>query len=297
MRDKSKLKLLAYFVLAALVLWPACFALAGDGPGPLSQAIRQELTRLGILNSDGEYGGGGSGDVTGAASSTDNAIARMDGTGGKTIQNSDATLDDNEILDVTSSGKLRLGDAQIVRSAAETLAAQNSGGSRTVFEASNFYAYSGGTPTLPTVRLGQGEVGFYNPSSVDGALGIPGARGQSVLLYSTYTTTAALSGASVTVSGARPAGALILGVTIRVTTAITGATSFDIGDGSDVDRYGDNIAVTLNTVTTRASSTADPTTLFQAAAGDVVLTAVGSNFTGGVVRVCVHYVQLLAPQN
>jgi hypothetical protein len=37
----------------------------------------------------------GSGDVTGAASSTDNAITRFDGTTGKAIQNSTVTLDDN----------------------------------------------------------------------------------------------------------------------------------------------------------------------------------------------------------
>lgn len=40
-------------------------------------------------------GGGGSGDVTGAASSTDNAIVRFDGTTGKAIQNSTVTIDDN----------------------------------------------------------------------------------------------------------------------------------------------------------------------------------------------------------
>lgn len=40
-------------------------------------------------------GGGGGGDVTGPASSTDNAIARYDGTTGKVIQNSGATIDDN----------------------------------------------------------------------------------------------------------------------------------------------------------------------------------------------------------
>lgn len=39
-------------------------------------------------------GGGGSGDVVGPASSTNNAIARYDGTTGKILQNSSATLDD-----------------------------------------------------------------------------------------------------------------------------------------------------------------------------------------------------------
>jgi len=38
--------------------------------------------------------GGGSGDVVGPASSTDNAVVRYDGTTGKLIQNSNAILSD-----------------------------------------------------------------------------------------------------------------------------------------------------------------------------------------------------------
>lgn len=40
----------------------------------------------------------GTGDVTGPVSGTDNAIVRMDGTGGKTIQNSGVLVDDNNAL-------------------------------------------------------------------------------------------------------------------------------------------------------------------------------------------------------
>jgi len=40
----------------------------------------------------------GSGDVTGPGSSTDNAIARFDGAGGKTLQDSGVTIDDNDRL-------------------------------------------------------------------------------------------------------------------------------------------------------------------------------------------------------
>lgn len=48
---------------------------------------------------------GGAGDVTGAASSTDNAITRFDGTTGKVIQNSTVTLDDNgNIINANSIG-------------------------------------------------------------------------------------------------------------------------------------------------------------------------------------------------
>jgi hypothetical protein len=39
-------------------------------------------------------GGGGSGDVSGPASATDNAVARFDGTGGKTLQDSSFVVDD-----------------------------------------------------------------------------------------------------------------------------------------------------------------------------------------------------------
>lgn len=46
-------------------------------------------------------GGGGSGDVSGPGSSTDNALVRFDGTAGKTLQNSDAILDDNGKLTIT----------------------------------------------------------------------------------------------------------------------------------------------------------------------------------------------------
>lgn len=41
---------------------------------------------------------GGSGDVVGPGSATDNAIARFNGTGGKTLQNSPVTIDDDGII-------------------------------------------------------------------------------------------------------------------------------------------------------------------------------------------------------
>ena len=47
-------------------------------------------------------GGAGSGDVVGPASATDNALARFDGTTGKLIQNSIATLDDSGNMDTQS---------------------------------------------------------------------------------------------------------------------------------------------------------------------------------------------------
>jgi len=100
-------------------------------------------------------------------------------------------------------------------------------------------------------------------------------------------TLTGLSGASVTEAGLVPAGAILLGVAVEVTVEITGATSFDVGDGSTVNAYGDALALTVGTKNAGAIS---PAAL--AAAGDVVLTANGSNFTAGEVVVTAAWIDL-----
>jgi hypothetical protein len=127
----------------------------------------------------------------------------------------------------------------------------------------------------------------YGPGHVN----LNGARG---LLKTDTTLLSALSGATATWTNAFPAGAIRLGVAGRVTTLITGATSFDVGDGSDQDRYANDKAVALNTTFTPADGTATPLE-WAAAASNVVLTANGSNFTGGAVRLVAYYLQLTAP--
>jgi hypothetical protein len=56
---------------------------------------------------------GGSGDMSGPGSSTDNALVRFDGATGKIVQSSGATLDDSDVL--TMAGNLLMVDNQIVR--------------------------------------------------------------------------------------------------------------------------------------------------------------------------------------
>lgn len=102
------------------------------------------------------------------------------------------------------------------------------------------------------------------------------------------------SGASVTAAGLFPAKVHQLGVVVRVTEAIAGASAFDVGDGSDADRYGNDIAVALDTKTTQADFTADPRG-WSSSAGNVVLTAVTSNFTDGKVRVTAFYIDFTGP--
>ena len=120
-----------------------------------------------------------------------------------------------------------------------------------------------------------------------------GTLGAKLNIASATVLKSALSGATVTATDLIPAGSLVLGVTARVTTVITGATSFDIGDGTDADAFGDNIAVTANTTTTLASYTVTAPAIYTAATS-VVLTANGSNFLTGAVRLTVFYISLTA---
>lgn len=90
-----------------------------------------------------------------------------------------------------------------------------------------------------------------------------------------------------------PAGSLVVGVDIRVTTLITGCLTLDVGVAGATTRYGTGIA--LGPTTTNASAgTTNPTVY--ASAISIRFTAVGggASFTAGVVRVTIHYIKTTA---
>ncbi len=66
----------------------------------------------GVLDATG--GGGGTGDVVGPASSTDNALARFDTTTGKLIQNSTITVDDGGNVTMPAATTLNIGNGGII---------------------------------------------------------------------------------------------------------------------------------------------------------------------------------------
>jgi hypothetical protein len=112
---------------------------------------------------------------------------------------------------------------------------------------------------------------------------------QRMTVRSVKQTLSALSGASATTTGALiPDGAVVVGVTTRVATAITGATGYQVGDGTDADRWGDINAIALNTTSDNRDWTAGTIECFTSG-GEVTLTANGSDFTAGAVVICVFY--------
>ena len=88
-----------------------------------------------------------------------------------------------------------------------------------------------------------------------------------------------------------PDRAVVIGVTGRVTQAITGATSWDLGVSGATNRYGNTIGVVADSTVNGVSG--QPVAYF--ADTPLRLTANGGSFSGGVVRLAIHYIILSVP--
>lgn len=99
-----------------------------------------------------------------------------------------------------------------------------------------------------------------------------------------------LSGPAVETALAIPAGAILLGVSARVVTAVAGAAAFHLGTAADPERFGADIGTAAEAAHAGAVIPTPAT-----AATPIRLTAVGGDFAGGVVRVAVHTLSLQPP--
>jgi hypothetical protein len=112
---------------------------------------------------------------------------------------------------------------------------------------------------------------------------------QRMTVKSVRQTLSALNGASATTTGTFiPDGAVVVGVTTRVSTLLTGATGYTIGDGTDADRWGDITGTAVGTTSDNRDWTAATIECFTAG-GNITLTAKGSNFTAGAIEISVFY--------
>jgi hypothetical protein len=124
----------------------------------------------------------------------------------------------------------------------------------------------------------------------------PGANGENCEMLTSTVAVNGLSGATATASNFIPAGSLVLGITLRVTTLITSGagTSFKIGDGTTTDAWGATVAFAAGTATSIANFTV-VSPKYYAAATNVVLTCNGGTFTAGAVRLSISYIKLTPP--
>ncbi len=101
-----------------------------------------------------------------------------------------------------------------------------------------------------------------------------------------------LSGASVSSSIAIPNGSICFGVSERVTEAITGASSFKVGISGEANKFGDLLGLSLGSTN---FGIIGPTAFYVDT--PVVVTANGSNFIDGKVRLAIHALRVTPPQS
>ncbi|KKN49968.1 hypothetical protein LCGC14_0637690 [marine sediment metagenome] len=159
-------------------------------------------------------------------------------------------------------------------------------------------ATDGAEAAKMTWGLMSGGAAVVNRMELDDAstLSLLKASGQQINVKTITGQKTTNSGAGTeTVTNAIPAGALVLGITIRNTTAVSGAGlgSYAIGDGTDADAWGTGIALGVDTTTTGADFTLSSPAHY-AAAANLVFTGNAGQFDAGVIRYTIHYIDFTA---
>lgn len=143
------------------------------------------------------------------------------------------------------------------------------------------------------LEINTGTAGAYRDLRVRSLLrsGENGQYAQITALTESHTlAAAATSDTTIQI----PAGAMVLGVDIRVTTEITGCDTLDVGVAGATTRYGTGIALTAGTTNATCATVSAPTIYQSATAIRFSAIGGGASFTAGVVRVTVHLVQISA---
>lgn len=117
-----------------------------------------------------------------------------------------------------------------------------------------------------------------------------GPLGSRTRVGASEASVTGLSGSSVTTTLTIPAGALVIGVSARVTTAITGATGFALGIAAEPAAFGAGFGIGAGSlaqlpITPRAFVLATP----------VRVSVEGGSFTGGALRLACHIISIGAP--
>jgi hypothetical protein len=131
----------------------------------------------------------------------------------------------------------------------------------------------------------------------DGSVWVPGAfslgtHGSGMVAGQLSEDVALTAGGSVTTTISIPTGAMVIGATARVTKAITGTlTSWQLGHVDAVNRFGEGLGKGVGSWARGILGA--PMTYWSPS--PLRLTAVGGQFSGGTVRVVVHWWELRLP--
>ncbi|MBJ3776406.1 DUF2793 domain-containing protein [Acuticoccus mangrovi] len=103
-------------------------------------------------------------------------------------------------------------------------------------------------------------------------------------------TLSSLSGAYVETTTAFPAGSVVFGVSMRVTEAVTGVPSFGVGVSGEPSKFGGSLGTGVG------STNAGPVGPYgNYSNAKVRLTPTSGSFTGGTVKLALHYCLMQVP--
>jgi len=161
-------------------------------------------------------------------------------------------------------------------------------------------AFGGGFQLTDSVRfsnngsLGIGIAAGTARLNVQGTVRVSGANAQSLGIQTLTELTTIAAAATTDTTIQMPAGAIVLAVSVRVTTAIPTAATFTVGDSGVADRFNTGASVLVAAGTTNAGTKAGA--YYNAGALAVRITP---NLTPAaatrVVRVTIHYLQATPP--
>ena len=114
--------------------------------------------------------------------------------------------------------------------------------------------------------------------------GAQATNGANIQFGVLETLVSGMSGASVTAGVQIPANCIVFAVGARVVTTITGATSYEVGVSGNLSQFGSGLSLIAGSIN---YGLIGPTAFYSATS--LVLTAAGSNFTAGAVRLSIHY--------
>ena len=119
-----------------------------------------------------------------------------------------------------------------------------------------------------------------------------GPAGSAIDMAVAEELLAGLAGASVDSTITIPDRAIVLGVSTRTVTSVTGAASYDCGIAGEPSKFGGSLGVAAGSTN---SGVIGPTAFYSPT--PIRLTANGGSFTGGAVRIAIHYLLPRVPQS
>jgi hypothetical protein len=120
----------------------------------------------------------------------------------------------------------------------------------------------------------------FMPALANIAAAAHGANLQIGMLETLVT----LSGGSTNASVQMPANCIVLAVGARVVTAITGATSYEVGVSGNLSQFGSGLSISAGSTN---YGLIGPTAFYSATT--LTITATGGSFSGGQVRLSIAY--------